>query len=86
MSNQGFGRDGVVKNTPAADMQADIGNVKEGTGFANAQAAGARGEDVGFGKDGVAKGSPAAKMQEDIGNVKEGTGFANAQRGGAKNN
>ena len=32
----------VVKNTPAADMQEDVGNVKEGTGFANAQRGGTK--------------------------------------------
>ena len=86
MNNQGFGANGVGKETPAANMQAEIGNVNKDTGFAQGQATGARGGGVGFGKDGVAKGSPAANMQADIGNVNKGSGFADAQRGGAKNN
>ena len=86
MSNQGFGRDGVAKGSPASDTQSDIGNVNKGSGFSNAQATGARGGDVGFGSGGVSKGSPAADMHSDIGNVNKGSGFSNAQRGGAKNN
>ena len=79
MSNQGFGPNGIAKDSNAAKMQAEIGDVKKDSGFANGQSAGTRGEDVGFGTGGIAKDSNAAKMQGDIGNVKKGTGFGDAQ-------
>ena len=79
MSNQGFGPNGIAKDSNAAKMQKEIGDVKKDSGFANAQSAGARGEDVGFGTGGITKDSPAAQTQGDIGNVKKGSGFADAQ-------
>ena len=79
MSNQGFGPNGIAKDSNAAKMQKEIGDVKKDSGFGDAQSAGTRGEDVGFGTGGIAKDSNAAKMQGDIGNVKKGTGFGDAQ-------
>ncbi|ODN74845.1 hypothetical protein L202_07150 [Cryptococcus amylolentus CBS 6039] len=54
-------------------IQSDIGNVKSGGNFANAQSSAAKGgpgpSGSGFGSGGVTKGSEAAGLQSDIGNV-----------------
>ena len=80
MNNQGFGPNGIVKDSNAAEMQAEISDVKKKSGFSNAQSAGARDEDVGFGTGGVVKLSPAAQIQSNIGDVKKGSGFSKAQK------
>ena len=80
MNNQGFGPNGIAKDSPAAQMQEEIGNVKKKSGFSNMQSDGAKGKDVGFGTDGVVKDSAAAQRQAEIGDVKKGSGFNNAQK------
>ena len=67
MNNQGFGPNGIVKNSNAAEMQAEISDVKKKSGFSNAQSAGA-------------KLSPAAQIQSNIGDVNKGSGFSKAQK------
>ena len=52
MSNQGFGPNGIAKDSNAAKMQAETGDVKKDFGLTNAQSAGVRGFDVGFGTGG----------------------------------